>query len=463
MADNVAYLKRRAHTLRMGLFQRLDEICVSDFPTGSPKEVIKLLQDILEKIDIEIDSAKDPQTLGLICSVVQYYGQFLEYFDNAHTEQTPRGLVQVLEDLIKKLTPQAKLIVWPQAEYNYTIRNILPDLKQTTENLLPAADNVALFAPFQGPISLISFPRVERDDILVHAVFGHELGHPIADAYLAAEQVEQEYQDRLKKALSDIDVAFASEFVGLSALDLITKKKPFADLVLQVRSRGLQELISDCVAVLLFGPSALFALYDILVTSDIDSVPNMPDLYPASRYRIRLAKQVMDQEGFSTALKTIGASPHLGAIDQSISDMLRHIDEIAKDTTDFDQLEMNPLLKIAYEWLDSSLPTAIRYAKKEIAGLICNSARLSAEVPGLLERIALGVPPNEIGVAPSTLPVDWRSAIVSAWICKIHGQKKSPDGQEAMDAGDIDQLQKITLRAVEYILLEKRYSAHMAS
>ncbi len=462
MAKTVDYLKRRAHTLRMGLFQRLDEICVSDFPTGSPKEVIKLLQDILEKVTAEIDNATNEQILGLICRVIQFYGQFLEYFDNAHTEQTPRGLVQILEDLAQ-LSPQAKLLVWPQASYNYSIRDILPTLKHTTENLLSDKDKKTLFQPFQGPINLVSFPRVERDDILVHAVFGHELGHPIADEYLQAEQGQPEYQKQLKAAHVALDTAFASEFAGLNTFDLFSYKKQLTDSLLKMRSRGLQELVSDCVAVLLFGPSALFALNDIFSTCDLDTSPVFPDLYPPARFRVRLVKKLMDQEGFSDQLLAVKDSDHLGSVNASLVDMLSHVDAIAANNTDIDVINNDPLLKIAYEWLDKSLPAAIQYAKDKVADLICRGSQLVEEVPELLERIAFGIPPNEIGIPPKTKSVDWRSAIVAAWICKIHGLKKAGETQESMNARDIDHLQKITLRAVEYILLQKRYSAYMAA
>lgn len=464
MPDHLDYLKRRAHTLRMGLFQRLDEICVSDFPTGSPKEVIKLLQDILDKISLQIDSASDEQTLALICQVIHFYCSFLEYFDNAHTEQTPRGLVQLLEELMSELSPEAKLLVWPQAIYNYSIRDILPTLLHTTENLLPENERKILFAPFNGPINLISFPRIERDDILVHAVFGHELGHPIAEQYLKDEQTNQAYTQHLKDAIVEIDISFSGEFSALPPAEAFTRKEYLTNLMLNVRTRGLEELVSDCVAVLLFGPSALFALYDIFSTSvGLDAPPSFPDLYPPSRYRIRLAKQLMDQEGYTERLVAQGSNQHLGSVDVSIKDMLSYIDNAAADKSDLLTLEGDPLLKIAYDWLAKSIPNAIEYAKSRISQLVYSKDAILEDIPGLLDRLALGIPPNEVGVSPYSKVVDWRSAILAAWLCKIHGYKKGLPDPVPMNSSDIDRLQKITLRAVEYILLQKRYAASIAS
>lgn len=445
----------------MGLFQRLDEICVSDFPTGSPKEVIKLLQDILEKISLQIDSASEEQTLALICRVIHFYSSFLEYFDNAHTEQTPRGLVQLLEELMAQLSPKAKLLVWPQALYNYSIRDILPTLRKTTENLLPDSERKSLFDPFEGPINLISFPRVERDDILVHAVFGHELGHPIVEEYLIEEQATPIYAQHLKEAIAKIDSAFSVELAALSHGEAFSEKEKLTNLMLDVRTRGLEELVSDAVAVLLFGPSALFALFDIFSSVGLDNPPSHPALYPPPRYRIRLAKQLMDQEGYTESLSEQGSSPQLGSIDDSIKAMLSHIDHTASDNSDVAILESDLLLKIAYDWVVLSLPDAIQYAKTRINQLSYDKDAISKDIPSLLERLALGIPPNEIGVQPHIKTVDWRSAILSAWICKIHGHKKGVSSPTPMSSPDIDLLQKITLRAVEYILLQKRYESHM--
>ena len=183
------YLKIRVHALRQGLVSRLKEY-VSDFPTGTPILVIDLLQQILKKIEPRIDSATDERILSLIGRTIRTYGGYLEHFDNAHTEQTPRALAQLLEDLCKTLQFGEKLVVWPQAAYNYSIQNILPDIKCPLVHLLSPEEQKDLFKEFTA-INLVSFPRIERDNILLHAIFGHELGHPIADSFLDIEKVPE--------------------------------------------------------------------------------------------------------------------------------------------------------------------------------------------------------------------------------------------------------------------------------
>lgn len=458
MPAEITYLKRRAHTLRLGLTQRLDEIYVSDFPTSSPKDVIKLIQDILEKVNDQINSASDKDILTAICRLLSNYGSFLEFFDNAHTDQTPRALVQILEELTGKLTPGAKLLAWPQAEYNYSIRDILPYLKRTTENLIPDPEWASLFSQFSGPISLVSFPRIERDDILVHAVFGHELGHPIATRFLDAEAGTPEYAARLSLAISHLETQCSAQ---ISEGGFKAKQSLIATL-LEVRFRGLEELISDCVAVLLFGPSALFALRDILAFSNLDSLPSYPQFYPPNRYRIRLAKKILDQENFTDQLLNLKADPVLGRIDTSIATTISEVNAITAVTSDLTALSAKPVISIAYDWISDSLPDALRFAKEQIGGLEYAASLIQKEIPGLIERLSLGLPPNEFGIPPNNIGVNWRSSILAAWIVKIHGYKKG-NPPIALESKDIDRLQKVTLRAVEYVLLTQRYSTHMTS
>lgn len=456
---DLAYLKIRVHTLRQGLASRLKEY-VSDFPTGTPKSVIDLLQSALGKIEHEINVAPSAQVLNLICQTIISYGRYLEYFDNAHTEQTPRALAQIIETLCKKLQPGAKIFVWPQAEYNYTIRDLLPSIKSTLENLLTEEDQRLLFQDFPVSINLVSFPRIERDDILLHAIFGHELGHPIADQFLSQESVR--FKDKYEKCLEGVQQRINEQVQKTSADEVpilqFEKVQRITKTVHYMRRRGLEELISDVAGVYLFGPSALFAMYDIVLMESLDQLPEGHAAYPPHRYRLRLMMQILEREGYSDALKEVGNHSELGFEKENIISMLKMLKNITENKDDEDKIKSNPEVHLAYEWLSDTMEDAIAFTREALVEVLYDKERIKKEVPDLIARIAMGIPPNEINVYPNLQVVDWRSAILSAWLYKINGKKMGKKKEpEDIGGSDIERLQNITLRAVEHILLQDKY------
>ena len=86
------------------------------------------------------------------------------------------------------------------------------------------------------------------------------------------------------------------------------------------------------------------------------------------------------------------------------------------------------------------------------------------EVPELIERISLGVPPNELGVYPNIKLPSWQSALSSSGICKIHGSNYDKQGNaQDFSLNDFHKLNKICLRAIEGIELHRNYLEHLAS
>lgn len=457
--SQVDYLRKRAHILRCGLHQRFEEITVGDFPANTPQLVIRLFQDILEKLAPKIEKSSSPKELVLICSLIEHYGSFLQFVDNAHTHQTPRALVQILEEVTEALNNKAKLLCWPQYNLNYSIVDILPHLQQTTENIFSTAENSSLFQGFLGPLNLISFPRAERDNILVHAVFGHEIGHPIADEYLSQEQWNDVYKNQLEEISEIIQKEYGEKLNQLSHdMARLKYKNDIIKEIIKIRERALQEFISDAVAILIFGPSALFALYDILVVGDIDYPPYRSEYYPPSRMRIRLMLKWLEQSGHLDAIKNLGNAKINREITDALDGFLEHLDKIAVEHTDELQIKRQPILKISYDWVEKTLEQAVLFAKKKVSKVIYKPDTVLSEIPELIDRVNLDLPPNEIGIYPNVVSVNWRSAILASWIYKIGGIRYRDVSTVKLQSSDYERQQKCTLRAIEYIVLQNRYN-----
>ncbi|WP_125181305.1 hypothetical protein [Thiohalobacter thiocyanaticus] len=456
------YWKSYTHQLREGLLQRVDELSVSDYPEATPNQVIHFLQDFLKQLADVIDKAESEERLKMINSLVRGLGVFLEWLDNAHTEQTPRGLVQLLKDLINRMDPDSRVMARPQAQYNYSILPLGSLLKKLVDDYIPHSKQSLFNEHLSSPIKLISFPRIQRDDILGHAIFGHELGHPVADLYLESENTDEEHL----KAHSNIQKQVArlvDEKLSNSASDdqkLEWSTKIF-DHVLQVRKRALEELISDSVGILIFGPSAFFACYELLWGGNWDAKPSPNEWYPPSRMRIRIMLELMDRLSFIDAFDKMATDGTLAPYVESVKAFIEEARKVASVTNDQTGINNDPQLKIAYDWMNSSLDKAIHFARQNTEKVAFDSDIVFPQLQELLQRLELGVPPNEVGDPANLQTVDYRSSLLAAWMFKL--RSVYPSTGDTVSSQEIEKLHQKTLTAIEYVILQEEYSQYFAS
>jgi hypothetical protein len=259
--DEIRYLRSKAHSLCEGLKLRLSEFH-DDFPAGSPGELIRITNAFLEKIRDEVETTPDRNVLTAFFRLIDTLSGMLDLLDNAHTAQTPRGLVQFLQEIANNLYPGSCLLVSPSSAYNYSIVNIIPDFSKLAKNALPASVAAALIATFPKELYVVRFPRTERDNVLNHTVFGHEFGHPIADAFVAAHERQPEFAARLSDVKQKIQSDPTIQGLLSKAADPVEQSQLLnhaVDTVVTLHRRGLEELVADAVGIRLFGISALLA------------------------------------------------------------------------------------------------------------------------------------------------------------------------------------------------------------
>lgn len=455
--------KRHAQQLTHGLLDRVHELSVSDYPEATANELIRFLQEFLSELSAVIEKTNSEDRLRALSLQIKALGEFLGWLDNAHTGQTPRGLVQLLKTLINQVETNSRVVVWPQGEYNYRIGNLGLHLKYLVDNFIPHSKQIEFEKYLQHPIKLISFPRIERDNILTHAIFGHELGHPIADKYLSQEGSDEDYKNSQLDAHKQVSILVEQMLTKAGVMGDETKKleaiTQVFDQVLQVRRRALQELISDAVGILLFGPSALFAFFEFLWSGNWDVCPSNPEWYPPSRMRIRYMLSQLDNLGFENEFVKIreqaGVAKYIDAVQKYIAESRR----VAANNTDTTAIDNNQVLKIAYEWMQKSLGKAISFATVEMKRITFNPSPAVNQLPALLKRLELGVPPNEIGDPLKPQVVDYRNSLLAGWIYKLGGMTQSNDLIKS--SKETERLYMQTIRAIEYVLLQEEYSRHL--
>ena len=454
----VNFLKQRAHTLSRALFFRLDEY-VEDFPTGEPLHLINLFKRVAVETDETIESTSDINRLVLIGQTLAELSNYaMSLLDHANTAQTPRGLAQMLWELQERIFPGSVIFVTPLADYNYTIGNHYPSLKNALRSkLIPAATWDEISKRYATGFSVVRFPRIERENILLHTVFGHEFGHPIAAAFLSEERESDDYRTELAKRQNLISEEFATELS--QEADPLRRLKLHAELsnaVTVLRQRGLEELISDVVAAMLFGVSALFATAEILVPEGLDFAPQKPEFYPPSRLRLRVICNVLDNSGHLDALRQTTALVDSVNIVAAANTYVESLQTIVGMDSDQQAIQQDPLVRIAYEWLDQTLDRAKYFAEDRIRSISYDLKRVEEELSESIQRICLGVPPSETGTFPNVAKVDWRTALVAGWVYKIHLRDSESISWDARQSAIAD-AQARALKGVEDSLLRGAY------
>ena len=439
----------------MGFFLRLEEY-IEDYAAGDPKDLIVLFRSVLERVALVIESSNNPRELNLIgLALIDLSTYALTSLDHAHSAQTPRGLVQMLRAIRDKLYAGSLLIVSPKTEHNYTITNIYPEVYKHTKRLLSNSIAKEILSNCEAGINVVGFPRIERENILLHVLFGHEFGHPVADEFIAAEAKSKKSKADLASIRKQVNSVVRTYKIN-DNLDRTEAHKNLFVRVIEIRTRGLQELVSDAVATFIFGPSAIFAAADVLIPDGLDNVPTGPEYYPPTRFRIRLMMKVLAETEYLRVLREITLPRYLIPIRQAVNRHMKLLSEIAKGSDDLKAISNLDEHRIAFNWLQRSLTGAIAHAKRRVEKSTYSSKIARLEVPQCLERLYLEVPPGEIGKFPHLKAVDCRSAILAGWMYKIY-QVTRKDADWITRAKQISMAQSLTLKGIEDSFLKGEY------
>jgi hypothetical protein len=373
-------------------------------------------------------------------------------------------LVQFLEEIASSLYPGSCLLVSPSSAYNYSIVNIIPAFSKFANDALPASVAVSLIASFPKELYVVRFPRIERDNVLNHTVFGHEFGHPIADDFITAHEQQTAFSAGLASAKQKIQADVHLSAMLDARTDPVEKSRllsQFVDTVAALHKRGLQELISDAVGVHLFGISALLSSLDVFGQTSFDSAPKSPLYYPPPRYRLRLMHQALVDNQQIAGLMKLTFPPHLSDTAESTKSILTHLEDLTKVDHDKAEIGKNPIIRIAYEWLEETLSEAFQYARQRLQALRYTTDFTGSAFVALIERLALDIPPNEVGTWPDVESGDWRSGLLASWLVAIsHSLNTAGTIKARLDA--LQTVHKLALKGVEYGVIQKHCKEYLA-
>ena len=325
---------------------------------------------------------------------------------------------------------------------------------------------------FSNPFYLIAFPALERDNILLHTLLGHEIGHLLVDDFLT-EELESRFVQEVRGIVTDLtrkqlrDQGLSEDEVGQIFWPDLEKFWIASNLreVVEVWKRALEEILSDIAGAFLFGPAALFSTFELAFQYGFDEAPaSRNNFYPPWRRRLREVLRVLGAEdGFfpipSSAFPEGEAAMRSRALKQYYSDIERE----AGLRKDEDAINKMPLVRSVY----AALPEYIRLGKEfllddcRLGEHLLEADQLYRATPALIERLDNKIPPDQKGRSSNRRrDSDFVEIINAAWLHKVSSVASltpacPPLEQQALIERDVRN--RLTLKAIEFSSLSRRF------
>jgi dCTP deaminase len=491
-------------TARTGAGQlQCKRLAAADFVSDAPRSLVLTLQNIFEYLSkvipaimSQIDWAgtqdqveKDVNVLRVLDYQLKNFAAHIRYVESARTDRLPWQIIPSFEKLVEHLRPGARAMLRPMWHYNYAtivsnLRDVYLSDLQAYEFYLPDIDvESTVVAPLGSAFHIVSFPALERDNILLHSLIGHELGHLIANSLVEADSA-----NFLDKARPEIEKATDEDLKqkGLTGEEIGPLWYPRfraqqiaenSKVCLDFWSRGLEEILSDIVGAVLFGPAALFSTLEIAIQIGFDLPPSMRNnYYPPWRTRIREVYAVVESiagpllkvdaalfhMAWPVALASVSGKLRLSASMRAdlVNERVQTIKEIVASDTDEAQINKNPFAKIAYSGLREYITKHTESIKHAVGKRAFSQKSLTDSLPALIERLDSGITPNAEHDMPSRKPthVGLVEVLNSAWY------HKASLSVSATDAPTLELLEsvraqrnRLTLKSIEYTFLSDEH------
>ncbi len=490
----------------------INELLSKHYPTGTPSSFLLLIKksatfiksDIVKILTIIQNFSEGyeiihyhRQILGLE-EMIKMLWSHLKFVDGAQTHKVPWSIVPSIEKLLQDITndPGKKILFRPQWNYNFSVqpqdiighykrifidRLTKLDFGHTAEEIeekifkrIKERENYENDSDWIGrSLYIFSFPGIDKRNIIMHCIIGHEMGHLILDELLKNEYFNVR-SEQLKKYIIPVwrkyhkdeyslDLFDQNQMKDVSPISMKYIMATFMNFMNEARliwKKGLKELASDYIGVLLFGPSFLFSLYFFGVKQNIDDIPKKEtNYYPSRRLRLRLVYNYLVEKGF------LYSSKIPLQLRSNFDNFIKSIKNTVYNKSDEKNINEDDICSIVYNKL---IFPQLKELKTSIDGKI-NDYVLTEEIlfkniDKIIERIENQIPPNAIENAIDdhelcTIPL----ILNSSWIYNIcYTGNVLVNGKINEDILHFkDLLDRITLKGIEFSFIEGEYNNYL--
>lgn len=240
---------------------------LSNFNNAKTEEFENFKSSLIVEINNKNTSVIDVYTkyyqqLNRYNDFLRFYNIIITTFRNAENFYIHQGIFILLEEFTKKFSENSKFIIYPyfpKSKVNYGFANLTTDvlIKFFEEEEQKDIENYLVFA----------IPAVNKEDILINCLLGHEIGHMIYRIKnLKIKFIPMIFtKDKFEKSYDSMQLEI-KEKTTLLGFDLPTKIKNF-NLWQKVISKWVEEIICDKIGLRLFGLAYFFAFLDFVYIS----------------------------------------------------------------------------------------------------------------------------------------------------------------------------------------------------
>lgn len=227
--------------------------------------------------------------------------------------------------------------------------------------------------------------------------------------------------------------------------------------------RLFEELVSDVVGCLAFGPAMLFSMFEFSVHYDLDMIPdNSNQFYPPWRARLRII--------LNTISKFIHSFDNLESsifTDINVKNRLIQIKTIVDDKKDIDMLNdesnilINTIYKNVVERIESYIPELLVQFKKDNF----DETAFFDNINILNLRLQAGIPPNISDELDLNTISTIEEIINAAWKYRLSWEPKIFDEEGNFNQEYVNtrkNLNKLTIKAIEYMNLSNNYKEYIS-
>jgi hypothetical protein len=318
----------------------------------------------------------------------------LRYIERSSTNNIPWSFISNLDKILKEeLSDEYYLLYRPQWKFNYSVINT--DLINSFKKFLnrffghKEAEIDKIFNSYK--IYIFSFPYLEKSNVLLNSIIGHEIGHFYHNNWISTKEAVR------IKTIQKNELAKYYHKSFRSGIFPVYNKIIEGEKLIQGMCR---EIFSDIYGYFIFGPSMIFSLFYI---SYLETQPIPPssstNYYPLLKYRIRIL--------YDYLLKT---DENINKYNNSdfANNLHNYLDEIEKYLENKDDLEILKKNRKELELFEHYLPEIINYFKLNIKYKKFNPKFLVE----LYNKLKKHIPINEI----RNQPTDIASIIYVGWI-----------------------------------------------
>ncbi|MHA1344560.1 MAG: hypothetical protein ACTSQG_11275 [Promethearchaeota archaeon] len=296
----------------ISLENELVQLKEKKYPTLGPYKLIEFIEKANTEIYKRINKNRDVLTelteeqveilLYRYSKLIPYLHILLRFLKGAEIKDTPVSLIKPLKRLIEKFLPDSEVIFRSDPELNYSFIELAEHIRGVFEIYFGY-----LLKDFPKYFIIISFPEVEKENVLLHCIIAHEIGHGLYLKYKISNKLKKLVYSRLKK--KEIEKITSSFFQKLKIENEDKKKQPILfpskldiqDIITTrtnyIIESWLEELASDGIAICILGPAYYFSFIYFIISCEY--INDISDSHPSPKSRILFMSNLLKEKNLN--------------------------------------------------------------------------------------------------------------------------------------------------------------------